>query len=34
MEQFKYLGKSLTNENSIQEEIKADKSDNAFYHYV
>jgi len=24
MEQFKYLGKTLTNQNSIQEEIKAD----------
>ena len=32
-EQFKYLGKTLTNQNSIQEEIKSRlKSENACYH--
>ena len=35
VEQFKYLGKTLTNKNSIQEEIKSRlKSDNACYHSV
>ena len=34
-EQFKYLGKTLTNQNSIQEEIKSRlKSGNACYHSV
>ena len=34
-EQFKYLGTTLTNQNSIQEEIKSRrKSGNAFYHSV
>ena len=33
MEQFKYLGTTLTNQNSIQEEIKSGlKSGNACYH--
>ena len=35
MEEFKYLGKSLTNQNFIQEEIKSRlKSGNACYHSV
>ena len=35
MEEFKYLGKTLTNQNSIQEEIKSRlKSRNACYHSV
>jgi hypothetical protein len=35
VEQFKYLGTSLTNQNSIQEEIKSRlKSRNACYHSV
>jgi len=35
MEQFKYLGTTLTNQNSIQEEIKSRlKSGNACYHSV
>jgi len=35
VEQFKYLGTTLTNENSIQEEIKSRlKSGNACYHSV
>jgi len=35
VEEFKYLGKTLTNQNSIQEEIKSRlKSVNACYHYV
>jgi hypothetical protein len=35
MEQFKYLGTTLTNQNSIHEEIKSRlKSGNAFYHSV
>ena len=34
-EEFKYLGTTLTNQNSIQEEIKIRlKSGNAFYHSV
>ena len=34
-EQFKYLGKTLTHQNSIQEEIKSSlKSRNACYHLV
>jgi hypothetical protein len=33
MEEFKYLGKTLTNQNSIQEEIKSRfKLGNACYH--
>ena len=32
VEQFKYLGTTLTNQNSIQEEIKRLKSGNACYH--
>ena len=33
MEEFKYLGKKLTNQNSIQEEIKSRlKLGNACYH--
>jgi len=32
VEEFKYLGTTLTNQNSIQEEIK--KSGNACYHWV
>jgi hypothetical protein len=35
LEQFKYLGTTLTNRNSIQEEIKSRlKSENACYHSV
>jgi len=35
VEEFKYLGKTLTNQNSIQEEIKSRlKSQNACYHSV
>ena len=35
MEQFKYLGTTLTYQNSIQEEIKSRlKSENACYHLV
>ena len=35
MEEFKYLGTTLTNQNSIQEEIKSRfKSGNAWYHLV
>ena len=35
VEQFKYLGTALTNQNSIQEEIKSGlKSGNPFYHSV
>jgi len=35
VEEFKYLGKTLTNQNSIQEEIKSRlKSGNACYHSV
>ena len=35
VEEFKYLGKTLTNKNSIQEEIKSRlKSGNACYHLV
>jgi len=35
LEGFKYLGKTLTNQNSIQEEIKRRwKSGNACYHSV
>ena len=35
MEYFKYLGTTLTNQNSIQEEIKSTlKLRNAFYHSV
>jgi hypothetical protein len=35
VEQFKYLGTTLTNENFIHEEIKSRlKSGNAFYHSV
>jgi hypothetical protein len=35
VEQFKYLGTTLTNQNSIQEEIKSRlKSGSAFYHSV
>ena len=35
MEQFKYLGTNLTNQNSIQEEIKSRlKSGNVCYHSV
>jgi len=35
VEQFKYLGKTLTNKNSIQEEIKSRlKSGNACFHSV
>ena len=35
VEEFKYLGKNLTNQNSIQEEIKSRlKSGNACYHSV
>ena len=35
MEEFKYLGTTLTNQNSIQEEIKSRlKSENACYHSV
>ena len=35
VEEFKYLGTTLTNQNSIQEEIKSRlKSENAGYHSV
>jgi hypothetical protein len=35
VEQFKYLGTNLTNQNSIEEEIKSRlKSGNACYHSV
>jgi len=35
VEQFKYLGTTLTNRNSIQEEMKNRlKSGNAYYHSV
>jgi len=35
VEEFKYLGTTLTNQNSIQEEIKSRlKSENASYHLV
>jgi len=35
VEQFWYLGTTLTNQNSIQEEIKSNlKSGNAWYHLV
>jgi hypothetical protein len=35
MEEFEYLGTTLTNRNSIHEEIKSRlKSGNAFYHWV
>ena len=35
MEEFKYLGPTLTNQNSIQEEIKSRlQSGNACYHLV
>ena len=35
MEEFRYLGKTLINQNSIQEEIKSRlKSGNACYHLV
>ena len=35
VEEFKYLGTTLTNQNSIQEEIKSRlKSGNAYYHSV
>ena len=35
VEEFKYLGTTLTNQNSIQEEIKSSlKSGNACYHSV
>ena len=35
VEQFKYLGTTLTNQNSVQEEIKSRlKSGNASYHLV
>jgi len=35
VEEFKYLGTTLTNQNSIQEEIKSRlKSRNAYYHSV
>jgi hypothetical protein len=35
MEQFKYLATTVTNQNSIHEEIKGRlKSGNAFYHSV
>jgi hypothetical protein len=35
VEEFKYLGANLTNQNSIQEEIKSRlKSGNACYHSV
>ena len=34
-EEFKYLGTTLTNQNSIQEEIKSRlHSENAFYHLL
>jgi len=35
VEEFKYLGKNLTNQNSISEEIKSRlRSESAFYHSV
>ena len=35
VEEFKYLGTTLTNQNSVQEEIKSRlKSGNAYYHSV
>jgi hypothetical protein len=35
VEEFKYLGTTYTNQNSIQEEIKSRlKSGNAYYHSV
>ena len=35
VERFSYLGKTLTNQNSIEEEIKSRlKSENASYHSV
>jgi hypothetical protein len=35
VEEFKYLGTTLTNQNSVQEEIKSSlKSGNACYHSV
>ena len=35
MEQFKYVGTTLTNQNSFQEEIKSKlSSENAYYHSV
>jgi len=35
VEEFRYLGTTLTNQNSIQEEIKSrSKSGNACYHSV
>ena len=35
VEEFKYLGTTLINQNSIQEEIKSRlKSENAFYHLL
>ena len=35
VDEFKYLGTTLTNQNSIQEEIKSRlKSENAYYHSV
>jgi transcription initiation factor TFIID subunit TAF12 len=35
VEQFKYFGTTLTNQNSFQEEIKSKlKSGNAYYHLV
>ena len=35
VEEFKYLGRTLTNQNSVQEEIKKRvKSGNAYYHLV
>jgi UDP-galactopyranose mutase len=35
MDEFKYLGTTLTNQNSIQEEVKSRlKSGNACYHSV
>jgi len=35
VEEFKYLGTTLTNQNSIQEEIKSRlNSENACYHLV
>jgi len=35
VEEFKYFGKTLTNQNSIQEEIKSRlKSGNDYYHSV
>jgi len=34
LEEFKYLGTTLTNQNSIAEEIKSLMSGNACYHLV